>query len=122
MNSLLTTLLAAGAVTATRPADPPPGWFSYLTSPIVMIGAVFLITTMLFGNKGKRAEEKTRVEMLKNLKPGERVQTIGGIQGAVVKAEADRVQVKVDESNNVKIWFARNAISKVVDPGKAEGK
>ena len=30
--------------------------------------------------------------------------------------------MKVDESNNVKIWFARTAISKVVEAEKADVK
>ena len=117
-----TTTAATGTTPATQPVDAAPGWFGFLSSPVVLIGAVFLITTVLFGNKGKRTDEKQRVAMLKLLKGGDRIQTIGGILGTVVKAEEARVQVKVDESSNVKVWFARNAISKVVETEKADGK
>ena len=37
--------------------------------------------------------------MLKQLKRGDRIQTIGGIQGTVVTVEENRVAVKVDESH-----------------------
>ena len=117
-----TTTTTGTPAPAKPPADPPPAIFGFFSNPIVMIGAVFLISTLLFGNKGKKAEDRKRTEMLKQLKRGDRVQTIGGILGAVVRAEESRVEVKVDESNNVKIWFARNAISKVVEADKAEAK
>jgi preprotein translocase subunit YajC len=58
--------------------------------------------------------------MLKQLKRGDRIQTIGGIQGAVVRAEESRVEVKVDESSNTKIWFARTAIARVIEAEKVE--
>lgn len=121
--NLIATLLAVAttsATAATQPNDPAPTWFTYLSSPVFLIGALFVVTMLLSGNKGKRADEKQRLEMLKNLKRGDRIQTIGGILGSVTRAEEHRVEVKVDESSNVKIWFARNAISKVVEADKAE--
>jgi len=76
---------------------------------------------MIFtGNKGKRGEEKQRQEMLKQLKRGDRIQTIGGIQGAVTRVEEGRVEVKVDESSNTKMWFVRTAIAKVVEADKGD--
>ncbi len=122
--ALAPTLVHALAVAtaATKPADPAPGWFSAFQSPLVAIPAIVIVASLLFGNKGKKADEKARLEMLKNLKRGDRIQTIGGILGAVVRAEEARVEVKVDESSNVKIWFARSAISKVVEQDKSESK
>jgi preprotein translocase subunit YajC len=72
------------------------------------------------GKGGK--EEKARQALLKQLKRGDRIQTIGGIQGAVVRAEEARVEVKVDESSNTKIWFARSAIARVIEAAKADAK
>ncbi len=123
MNPIASVLLAfANAPATTQGADPPPAGFSLFSSPLVIITVLFLLGTMLFGGKGKRGEEKARVEMLKQLKRGDRIQTIGGILGAVVRAEPDRVEVKVDEGSNVKIWFARTAISKVVEADKGDAK
>ncbi len=86
--------------------------------PIVAISAVFML--MGKGKGGK--EEKARQALLKQLKRGDRIQTIGGIQGAVVRAEEARVEVKVDESSNTKIWFARSAIARVIEAAKADAK
>jgi preprotein translocase subunit YajC len=109
-------LLAAGAT--TNP-DTAPAWFDFLRSPIILIGGALLMF-MVFSGKGKRTEEKQRAEMLKQLKRGDRIQTIGGIQGAVTRAEESRVEVKVDESSNTKIWFARTAIARVLEADKSD--
>ena len=125
--ALAPTLAHILAVAVNSPATKPAastgqGIFSVFSNPLVAIPALVIVASMLFGNKGKKADEKIRLEMLKNLKRGDRIQTIGGILGAVVRAEEHRVEVKVDESSNVKIWFARTAISKVIEAEKAEGK
>jgi preprotein translocase subunit YajC len=109
-------LLAAGST--TNP-DTAPAWFDALRNPFTLIiGAVLLF--MVFSGKGKRTEEKQRAEMLKQLKRGDRIQTIGGIQGSVMRAEESRVEVKVDESSNTKIWFARTAIARVIEVDKSD--
>jgi preprotein translocase subunit YajC len=114
-------LLAVAPVTSSPTTEPAPGWFTALSNPMVLVGAVLLLSFMFMG-KGKRNDEKQRQEMLKQLKRGDRIQTIGGIQGAVTKVEEARVEVKVDESSNTKIWFTRTAIARVVDADKAETK
>jgi len=122
-SALIAPVLAVAATSQPAPgADQAPAWFTMFQNPLVVIPALVLIATMLFGGKGKRADEKARLAMLKQLKRGDRIQTIGGILGAVVRAEETRVEVKVDESSNVKIWFARSAISKVVEAEKADAK
>ena len=115
----LIELLIAVAPAATQRDTPKPGWFDAISSPFVLMGAVLLISFMFMG-KGKRGEEKARQEMLKQLKRGDRIQTIGGIQGSVMRAEESRVEVKVDESSNTKIWFARSAIARVIEVEKSE--
>jgi preprotein translocase subunit YajC len=107
------------ASTTTKPVDPPPGWFQAMQSPMLLFGAVILLSFMFMG-KGKRGEEKARKDMLSALKRGDRIQTIGGILGAVTKVEESRVEVKVDEASNTKMWFARSAIARVTDVDKNE--
>jgi preprotein translocase subunit YajC len=113
-------LLIATAPPTSNP-DVAPGWFEALKNPMFLIVAIVLMSFMFMG-KGKRGEEKARNEMLKQLKRGDRIQTIGGIQGAVVRAEESRVEVKVDESSNTKIWFTRSAIARVLEADKSETK
>ena len=107
--------MLAVANATTQPVEDAPWYVKLMQGPYVLIAGM-LVVLMLFSGKGKRnAEEKQRAEMLKQLKRGDRIQTIGGIQGAVTRAEESRVEVKVDESSNTKIWFARTAIAKVIE-------
>ena len=78
--------------------------------PILLMVVVF----MFIMNRSKKGQNKERDNMLKNLKKGDEVQTIGGILGKVLEAREDRVLLKVDENSNTKIWFGRSAIHRVV--------
>jgi preprotein translocase subunit YajC len=105
-------LLADAA--ATRPAiEPVPFWANSNNVLLVVIFGVFA-WLMLTSSRSKRAEQKTRDDMLKNLKRNDRVMTAGGILGSVVEVRDDEVVLKVDESSNTKIKFSRDAIRKVL--------
>jgi preprotein translocase subunit YajC len=109
------------AVPTSQPVEPPPFWaklFSNSMFPLVL-GMILLLMIM---SKSKKGPEKQRLEMLKQLKRGDRIQTIGGILGTVLRAEENRVEVKVDETNNTKMWFTRSAIHRVLEDEKAEVK
>jgi preprotein translocase subunit YajC len=103
------------------PAPETPGWAALMHSPMfpLILGMLLLF---MFMSRSKKKDQKNREDMLKQLKRGDRIQTIGGILGTVVRAEESRVEVKVDESNNTKMWFTRSAIHKVVEEEKAEAK
>lgn len=100
---------APGAGTGT----PPPGWFTFLSSPLLPL-ILLMIVFYVFIIGGNRKKEKARREMIDTLTRGDRVTTIGGIIGSVVDATADEVVVKVDESSNTKMRFTRSAIANVV--------
>ena len=72
--------------------------------------------------RNKKRTETAQKERLNAIKRGDRVQTIGGIIGNVVQAEESRILIKVDESNNTKIWFARSAVGRVLGEEKTDGK
>lgn len=94
--------------------------YDFLHNPSMMVliigfGVVWFVMIL-----PKRKQDKERQNMLTQMKRGDEVQTIGGIIGKVVDPREDRVLVKVDESSNTKIWFARSAIAKVtVEDAKA---
>ena len=52
--------------------------------------------------------------MLNAIKKHDKVQTIGGVLGAVVEIKPDTVVLKVDESSNTRITFARSSIQQVL--------
>ena len=81
-----------------------------------------MVVVWIMSLRGKRTTEKKRTDMLAQLKRGDRVQTIGGVLGTVVEARDHEVLLKVDESSNTKIRFARSAIHKVIEEEKSESK
>jgi preprotein translocase subunit YajC len=116
----LIDLLLQASPPATVPGEQAPGFAVFLRQffPIILIIFIFYI----FFFRRSQTEKKKRVAMLSELKRGDKVQTIGGILGNVVEAREDRVQLKVDESSNTKMWFARSAIARVLDDDKADAK
>jgi preprotein translocase subunit YajC len=55
--------------------------------------------------------------MIKSLKPDDRVTTVGGIFGTIVKLKEDSIILRI--ADNVRIEVLKNAISQVA--GKEEG-
>ena len=121
MNLIVFLAQAATTAPTTNAASDVPGWARLLTQPMFPL-ILGLVVLMLFMNRSKKNTERKREDMLKQLKRGDRIQTIGGILGTVLRAEETRVEVKVDEGNNTKIWFSRSAIHRVVEEEKAEAK
>ena len=97
-----------------------PPWADLLSSPIVPILLVMIVFIWM-SSRSRRRQEQQKKDMLGAMKRGDRVQTIGGILGNVVEVRDDRILLKVDESNNTKVWFARSAIHRVLGE-EAEAK
>ena len=121
-----TTVPTAGGVAGTggaggatsKPAQDPPFWAGPMMPFILLI-----ILMYVFMFRSKKGQEKKRQELINQVKKGDEVQTIGGAFGRVMETRDDRILVKVDESSNTKIWYARSAILKVVGGAdKAETK
>jgi preprotein translocase subunit YajC len=60
--------------------------------------------------------------MLPNVKKGDKITTIGGIVGTIVEMREKDVTVKIDESANTRVKFARWAIRGVGAPDEEEKK
>jgi preprotein translocase subunit YajC len=52
--------------------------------------------------------------MLAALKKHDKVQTVGGVIGSIVELKPDYIVLKVDESANTRITFAKSAIQQVI--------
>jgi preprotein translocase subunit YajC len=106
----LLSILAQTTNTAatTHPVEVP--WYASQWIPLVLLGVIFYV----FIFRAKKTQDKKRTSMLELLKPGDRVQTIGGILGTVIKASDSEVTLKVDETSNTKLRFARSAIHRVL--------
>jgi preprotein translocase subunit YajC len=111
--------------TTTQPATAPaagggkPAWFEFFNSPMAPLFIVIIVIYVLMFTS-RRKQDRQKKDLLGNIKRGDRVQTVGGVLGKVVEADADKVLLKVDESSNTKIWFSRNAIHRVLGEEKNE--
>ena len=70
---------------------------------------------MIFSNPAKR-ERKKREALLATMKKGDRIQTIGGLLGAVVEIRDNEVVV---ESAGTRLKFAKSAIQTVLEDKSA---
>lgn len=122
MNLAIELLAQAAGPTTAPSTQPTPGpLFQFFQSPMMpLLLGIAVLYIFMFRNKGN--EKKQREQMLANLKRGDRVQTIGGILGTVVEARESDVLLKVDESSNTKMRFARSAIHRVLEEEKTESK
>ena len=85
---------------------------------ILMVGGMILLFS--FMGRGRCKQEDRRREMLSSLKKGNKITTIGGIVGTVIELREDEVTVKVDETNNIRMRFARWSIRGVGDSAKSD--
>ncbi|MEC9372785.1 MAG: preprotein translocase subunit YajC [Planctomycetota bacterium] len=99
-----------------QPAQ-PPGFGNQFLLFIFLMFVVLILVQVFAGRKDK----KRRAEMLANLKRYDKVQTVGGVIGTVSDVRDAEVIVKVDESNNTKIRFARSAIQQVLKSSASGG-
>jgi preprotein translocase subunit YajC len=76
---------------------------------LLVIGGMFLFTIL-----SQRKERKRRDALLGGLKKHDRVQTIGGVIGSVVEVKGDLVILKVDESSNTRMTFAKSAVQQIL--------
>jgi preprotein translocase subunit YajC len=104
---------------AATQGKPPPGFADLLASPMfpLLLGILVLYVFMF---RSKRKQEQQAKDQLSQVKRGDEVMMAGGIIGKIVDVRDSKVQVKVDENSNTKIWFTRDAIRKVMNEDKAE--
>jgi preprotein translocase subunit YajC len=93
--------------------------FGGLLFPMLLL---FLVMMILFTVLGQRRDKKRRQAMLGSVKKHDKVQTVGGVIGSIVEIKPDTIVLKVDESSNIRITFARSAIQHVLTDGSESEK
>ena len=86
---------------------------------MAILGGAFVLM-IWFSSRSRKKRETKRRDILAALKKGDKVTSIGGIVGTVIEVREDEVTVKVDETNNVRMKFARWAIRGVGDEAKMQ--
>ncbi len=110
--ALMPAILAEGP---TRPT-----WWGML--PWMAVLGVMLLIMILPG----RQQAKKRKQMLAGMSKNDRVMTRGGIIAVVMEIREHDVILKVDESNNTRVHFSRQAIQHVfadkndINPSQAQ--
>jgi preprotein translocase subunit YajC len=81
--------------------------YLYAILPWVLIFGIF----WFFLIRPQQKQKKEHQNMLDNLSIGDKIVTIGGIKGKIIKIKDSNVRVRV--SSNVDIDFVKNAVSRV---------
>ena len=91
----------------------------FLSPQLLFLVLLFVVMYFILF-RGPRKQQQQQRQMVQTLKKNDRVRTIGGIIGTVVEVRDDEVHLKIDESNNTKIWVSTSAIGKNLSEGKKE--
>ncbi len=83
---------------------------SQMLSVLYIVGLFAILYFLMIRPQQQR--QKKHQEMVRNIKPDERVVTIGGIYGTIVKIKENSVIIKV--ADNVRIELLKTAISQVI--------
>ncbi len=102
----------------TKEQPRPKGLFEDYTFLIVL--AVAFLAMMILSSRSRKKQEAKRRALLNSLKKGDKITTIGGIVGTVIEVRENEVTVKTDETNNVRMKFARWAIRDIGEPAKGD--
>lgn len=80
------------------------------TIMIIVFYICIFVALMLPLYLTNRRKKKNFQNLMASLKIGDKIVTIGGIHGEIVKIEAKKVLIKVDKG--VSIWFSKEAIAR----------
>jgi preprotein translocase subunit YajC len=111
----LTFMLAMGS-----PGQGGGGAAGFLTSMLPIVAMIAILWFLLI--RPQQKEQQKHREMVKNLKKGDEVVTVGGVYGRIMSLDAEKVSMKIAE--NVKIDVERSKVVRVVTPhvGEVESK
>jgi len=101
-----------GPVDGSGSGSPPPGRGFDPTFLFLMVGVVVIFIFM--STRAGSRERKQRAAMLAGLSRGDRVQTVGGVIGAVEGSKDDEIILRIDAGTSTRLRFARSAVQQVL--------
>jgi preprotein translocase subunit YajC len=108
--SALNTLLAQAAPGGQSGQAPPP-WINIV--PLVLIMVVFYFILI----RPQQRKAKEHEQLLKTIKPKDKVVTSGGVMGIVVSVQERTVTIR---SADTKLEVLKSAVSEITERGAAE--
>lgn len=109
----VTFLAQAAPPTSAQPTAPqgtPRGGGPDILLLFLPLFILMILITIFSGRKQKKQRER----MLTSLNKHDRVQTLGGVIGTIVELGDSEVVLKVDDTSNTRIRFARSAVQQVL--------
>ena len=89
---------------------------SQLISLLYIVGLFAILYFLMIRPQQQR--QKKHQELIGNIKPNQKVVTIGGIYGTIVEIKDKSIILEVAE--NVRMEFMKTAISQVTTPGEGD--
>jgi len=102
----IANVMLALAPQAQAGQSPPPAWTTFV--PLALMGVVFYV--ILIRPQQKKAKEHTN--LLKTLKPGDKILTSGGIVGVVITVKEKTVSIR---SADAKMEILKSAVSEITE-------
>ncbi len=108
LNDATWSLLAQGGGGQGSPMD---GLLGFM---LPLVGVIVLYILLI--QRPQQRDQRARRTMLTNLKKNDHVLTTSGIYGVVtnVRADADEVTIRVDDSSNTRLRMTLTAVGKVL--------
>jgi preprotein translocase subunit YajC len=111
-------ILGAFFAMAQQPAGGAQARPNMLTAllPFILVFAIFYLLIIM----PQRKKQKKHMELVENLRPGDRIVTTAGIFGTVMSVQKDKIEVKI--AANVKIDITKSAVGVILgnEPEKPE--
>ena len=90
--------------------------YLYAILPWILIFGIF----WFFLIRPQQKQKKEHQNMLDNLSIGDKIVTIGGIKGKIIKIKDNNIRIRV--SSNVDIDFVKSSISRVEEKNSSNNK
>ncbi|MCZ6603353.1 MAG: preprotein translocase subunit YajC [Planctomycetota bacterium] len=103
----------------TEQPDIAPGGQLFQLLP--MFAIMFMIMYFMI-IRPQRKKEKSRLEMLSQIRKNDHILTTGGIFGVVMNVKDDELLLRIDDTNNVRVRISRSSVVGVIDPKDKEEK
>lgn len=103
---------------AAAPGDPQQPGGNPLLQSLIFIGVMFAILYFLM-IRPQRKRQREHMDMIANLKKGDKVITRGGIHGVVTLVRDNTIKLKV--ADNCEVVLSKSAVAAVLSPGEGEG-
>ena len=78
---------------------------------VILIYVVFMAILILPTILSNKKKKKQKAELLESLKVGDKITTVGGIQGTLVNIFTETVEMKIDK--NARMTVLKSAIERV---------